>query len=73
MSEPPSDLPEPVPEPSRHRPWLLATIIFLVVAAVFVVGFATIVPMPVRLFVATCDLLAAAALWMVLRQNPRGK
>lgn len=73
MSDPFPDLPDPVPERSRHRTWLLAAIIFLIVAAVFVVGFATIVPMPVRLFIATCDLLAAAALGMVLRQNPRGE
>lgn len=69
MPESFSDLPEP--EPSPHRTLLLAAIIFLVVAAV-IVGCVTIVPLPVRLFIAVCDLLAAAALWKVLRAKPGG-
>lgn len=63
------DLPDP--EPSPYRTLLLAAVIFLVVAAV-IVSFVTVVPLPVRLFIVVCDLLAAAALWKVIRSKPDG-
>jgi len=41
----------------------------LIACALVVVGFATRLPLPVRLATAAIDLTAAAGLWLLLRQK----
>lgn len=54
---------------ARQRLILQVAIVFLIIAAVVVGGFITRIALPLRLFVAATDLIAAAALWLVLRQK----
>lgn len=46
-----------------------AVIVFLILSAVIVGGFVTIVPLGIRLLVAGMDLSVAAVLFVVLRQK----
>lgn len=52
----------------RQRRVLQIAIFMLIAGAVLIVSIARI-PLPVRLFVAVTDLIAAAVLWLVLRQK----
>lgn len=69
-----SNLPSPTPSPAdlqrvRQRRVLQIAIGFLILGALIVGVFITRIPLPVRLFVAGTDLIAAAVLWLVLRQK----
>lgn len=65
--------PTPPPDPTllRQRRVLQIAIVILIVGAIAIAGFVTRIPLPVRLFVAATDLIAAAVLWLVLRQKFR--
>ncbi|ACB75286.1 hypothetical protein [Opitutus terrae] len=55
----------------RQRRVLQIAIVVLIVGAIAIAGFVPRIPLPVRLFVAATDLIAAAVLWLVLRQKFR--
>lgn len=63
---PPSS-PEETNTTQRRILWV--AIAALVIGAIVVGGFVTGIPLPVRLFVAGTDLIAAAVLWLVIRQK----
>lgn len=56
-------------ERARQAAVLKAIIAFLLVAAVIVAGVVKIIPLPLRLLVATTDVIGATVLWLVLRQK----
>ena len=56
-------------ERARQAAALKVIIAFLLVAAVVVVGFVKIIPLPLRVLVAATDVIGAAVLWLVLRQK----
>ena len=70
MTDPtlPSDLQRSL-QRRRQATMIKAVIIFLIVSAVIVGGFVTVVPLGVRLIVAGMDLSVAAVLFVVLRQK----
>jgi hypothetical protein len=53
----------------RQATMIKAVIVFLILSAVIVGGFVTIVPLGIRLLVAGMDLSVAAVLFVVLRQK----
>jgi archaellum biogenesis protein FlaJ (TadC family) len=61
--------PEAVQKRARQAATLKVIIVFLVVSAVIVGGFLTFLPVPVRVLVASTDLIAAAVLALVVRQK----
>jgi hypothetical protein len=53
----------------RQATMIKAVIVFLILSAVIVGGFVTVVPLGIRLLVAGMDLSVAAVLFVVLRQK----
>jgi len=63
----------PAAELARQKLILKAAIAVLVIGAGLIVFLARSVALPLRLFVASTDLILAAVLWLVLRQKFSGK
>ncbi|MSU24755.1 MAG: hypothetical protein EXS32_13150 [Opitutus sp.] len=57
----------------RQKRTLTLLIGVLAVGAVLIVTLATKIPLPLRLFVAATDLVAAAVLWVAMRQASEKK
>jgi hypothetical protein len=58
----------PPDKTARQKRTLTILIVVLAVGAVFIATFATRIPLPLRLLVAATDLVAAAVLWVAMRQ-----
>jgi archaellum biogenesis protein FlaJ (TadC family) len=61
--------PDAVQKRARQAATLKVIIVFLVLSAVVVGGFLTFLPVPVRVLVASTDLIVAAVLALVVRQK----
>lgn len=59
----------PAPNPARQKLIAKIVIAVLVLGAILVATLATAIPLPLRLLAAATDLLAAAVLWLLLRQK----
>jgi hypothetical protein len=53
---------------ARQKRTLTILIVLLAVGALVIATFATRVPLPLRLLIAATDLVAAAVLWLAMRQ-----
>ena len=58
---------------ARPKRILKVLIVVLVIGAVLLVTLATKIMLPVRLLLASIDLVAAACLWVALRQDAQPK
>jgi len=58
-----------MPNPARQRRTLLIVCTALVVGAVFLIVLPLKLPLPLRLGLASVDLIAAATVWLLARQN----
>ncbi len=58
----------PAEKIARQKKTLTILIVLLAVGAVLIATLATRIPLPLRLLVAAADLVAAAVLWVAMRQ-----
>ncbi len=63
----------PAEKISRQKRMLTLLIIVLVVGAIALATLATRIPLPLRLLAAAIDLIAAAVLWVAMRQESTKK
>jgi hypothetical protein len=63
----------PPDKTARQKRTLTILIVVLAVGAVFIATLATRIPLPLRLLVAATDLVAAAVLWVAMRQASNEK
>lgn len=61
-------MPVPVDPNARPKRLLKALIVILIIGAILLAVVATKIPLPVRLLLAATDLIAAAVLWVAMRQ-----
>jgi len=63
----------PAGKPARQQHQLTVLLIVLVVGATLVATLAKKIPLPLRLLIAATDLVAAAFLWIAMRQQSAKK
>ena len=63
----------PAEKIARQKRTLTILIVLLAVGAVLIATLATRIPLPLRLLLAAIDLVAAAVLWVAMRQASEKK